>query len=214
MKGVVAHHESVVLITPMADGRPAGHRHRGAHEVGPYDLAGITVMPVVTLADSTGEVGDALLADLRAALTGAELLEPLVLLGETPKEIEPHLTPASTSSFASHHLRRCRPRVCTPAFEGMYTPPSSAGSKPAGQRVAEKNARSRKCAYPKGWVYIPSRGRQVSRPSVNWGLSPIHRRGVEPERWAVRVMPWASASLAATERPRPEPAVEREASAW
>ena len=93
MKGVVAHHESVVLITPMADGRLPDIVTEALTKFGPYDLAGITVMPVVTLADSTGEVGDALLADLRAALTGAELLEPLVLLGETPKEIEPHLTP-------------------------------------------------------------------------------------------------------------------------
>ena len=93
MKGVVAHHESVVLITPVFDGRLPDIVTEALTKFGPYDLTGITVMPIVTLADSTGELGNALLADLRAALPGAELLEPLVLLGETPEEIEPQLTP-------------------------------------------------------------------------------------------------------------------------
>lgn len=93
MKGVVAHHESVVLITPVFDGRLPDIVTEALTKFGQYDLAGITVMPVVTLADSTGEIGDALLADLRAALPGAEMLEPLVLLGEKPEAIESQLTP-------------------------------------------------------------------------------------------------------------------------
>ena len=93
MKGVVAHHESVVLITPVFDGRLPDIVTEALTKFGPYDLTVITVLPVITLADSTGELGDALLADLRAALPGAELLEPLVLLGEAPEAIAPQLTP-------------------------------------------------------------------------------------------------------------------------
>ena len=93
MKGVVAHHESVVLITPIFDGRLPDIVAEALTKLGPYDLTGITVLPVVTADDSTGEVGDALIADLRASLPGATLAEPLVLLGETPEEIEPQLTP-------------------------------------------------------------------------------------------------------------------------
>ena len=93
MKGVVAHYESVVLVTPMADGHLPGIVTEALTKFGPYDLTGITVLPVVTADDSTGEIGDALIADLRAALPGAELLEALVLLGETAEEIEPQLTP-------------------------------------------------------------------------------------------------------------------------
>jgi len=51
------------------------------------------VLPVITLADSTGDLGNALHADLRAALPGATLAEPLALLGETPEAIAPQLTP-------------------------------------------------------------------------------------------------------------------------
>ena len=91
MKGVVAHHESVVLITPVFDGRLPDIVTEALTKFGQFDLAGITVLPVVTADDSTGEVGDALLADLRAALPGAEMLEPLVLLGEKPEAIESRL---------------------------------------------------------------------------------------------------------------------------
>ena len=93
MRSVIEHYESIVLATPVFDGRLPGIVTEALTKFGPYDLTGITVLPVVTLADSTGELGDALIADLRAALPGAELLEALVLLGETPEAIEPQLTP-------------------------------------------------------------------------------------------------------------------------
>ena len=93
MRGVIKYHESIVLAIPVFDGRLPDIVTEALTKFGPFDLTGITVLPVITLADSTGELGDALLADLRAALPGAELLEPLVLLGETPEEIEPQLTP-------------------------------------------------------------------------------------------------------------------------
>ena len=93
MRSVIAHHESVALITPVFDGRLPDIVTEAITKFGPYDLTGITVLPVVTADDSTGAVGDALIADLRAALPGAEMLEPLVLLGETPEAIEPQLAP-------------------------------------------------------------------------------------------------------------------------
>ena len=94
MKSVIRHHESIALATPVFDGRLPDIVTEGLTKFGPYDLSGITVLPVITLADSTGEVGEALLADLREALPGATLVEPLALLGETPGEIEPLLAPA------------------------------------------------------------------------------------------------------------------------
>ena len=93
MKSIIAHYESIVLVTPAFDGRLPAVVTEALTSGGPYDLAGITVLPVVTADDSTGEVGAALLAELRAALPGAALADPLVLLGETPEEIEPQLTP-------------------------------------------------------------------------------------------------------------------------
>lgn len=93
MWSIIAHHESIVLATPVFDGRLPGIVTEALTKFGPYDLAGITVLPVVTLADSTGELGGTLLADLRAALPNAKVLEPLALLGETPEEIAPQLTP-------------------------------------------------------------------------------------------------------------------------
>ena len=93
MWSVIQHHESIVLATPVFDGRLPGIVAEALTKFGPYDLAGITVLPVVTLADSTGELGGTLLADLRDALPNAKLLEPLALLGETPEEIAPQLTP-------------------------------------------------------------------------------------------------------------------------
>ena len=93
MKSVIRYYESIVLATPVFDGRLPGIVTEALTKFGPYDLTGITVLPVITLADSTGELGDALLADLRAALPGAALVEPLALLGETPEEIAPQLTP-------------------------------------------------------------------------------------------------------------------------
>ena len=93
MKDVIKHHESIVLAIPVFDGRLPDIVTEALTKYGPYDLTGITVLPVITLADSTGKVGDALLADLRAALPGAGLLEPLVLLGEKPEAIESQLTP-------------------------------------------------------------------------------------------------------------------------
>lgn len=93
MKDVIKYHESIVLATPVFDGRLPGIVTEVLTKFGPYDLAGITVLPVITLADSTGEVGDALLADLREALPGATLVEPLALLGETLEAIAPQLTP-------------------------------------------------------------------------------------------------------------------------
>ena len=93
MKSVIAHHESIVLATPVFDGRLPSIAAEALTTGGPYDLTGITVLPVITLADSTGELGDALLDDLRAALPGATLVEPLALLGETHEEIAPQLTP-------------------------------------------------------------------------------------------------------------------------
>lgn len=93
MKDVIKYHESIVLATPVFDGRLPGIVTEALTKFGPYDLAGITVLPVITLADSTGEVGDALLADMREALPGATLAEPLALLGETPEAIEPLLAP-------------------------------------------------------------------------------------------------------------------------
>lgn len=93
MKSVIAHHESIVLATPVFDGRLPSNVAEALTTGGPYDLAGITVLPVITLADSTGELGDKLLADLRKALPGATLVEPLTLLGETPEAIAPQLTP-------------------------------------------------------------------------------------------------------------------------
>ena len=93
MKSVIRHHESIVLVTPIFDGRLPDIVTEGLTTDGPYDLTGITVLPVITLADSTGELGDALLADLRAALPGATLAEPLALHGETPEAIAPQLMP-------------------------------------------------------------------------------------------------------------------------
>ena len=93
MKSVIRHHESIVLATPVFDGRLPGIVTEALTKFGPYDLTGITALPVITLADSTGKPGDALLADLRAALPGATLVEPLALLGETPEAIAPQLTP-------------------------------------------------------------------------------------------------------------------------
>ena len=93
MKDVIKHHESIVLAIPVFDGRLPDIVTEALTKFGPYDLTGITVLPVITLADSTGKVGNALLADLRAALPGTELLEPLVLLGEKPEAIESQLTP-------------------------------------------------------------------------------------------------------------------------
>ena len=93
MKDVIKHYESIVLAAPVFDGRLPNIVTEALTKFGPYDLTGITVLPVITLADSTGELGDALLADLRAALPGATLAEPLALLGETPEEISPQLTP-------------------------------------------------------------------------------------------------------------------------
>ncbi|MDM8271792.1 hypothetical protein [Thermophilibacter provencensis] len=94
MKDVIKYYESIVLATPVFDGRLPGIVTEALTKFGPYDLTGIAVLPVITLADSTGEPGDALLADLREALPGATLVEPLALLGETIEEIEPQLTPA------------------------------------------------------------------------------------------------------------------------
>ena len=93
MKSVIRYHESIVLATPVFDGRLPGIVTVALTKFGPYDLTGITVLPVITLADSTGGLGDALLADLSAALPGATLAEPLTLLGETPEAIAPQLTP-------------------------------------------------------------------------------------------------------------------------
>ena len=93
MKDVIEYRESIVLATPVFDGRLPGIVTEALTKFGPYDLTGITVMPVITLADSTGEPGDALLADLREELPGATLVEPLALLGKTPEEITPQLTP-------------------------------------------------------------------------------------------------------------------------
>ena len=92
MKSVIRYYESIVLVTPVFDGRLPDIVTEALMKFGPYDLTGITVLPVITLADSTGELGDALLADLRAALPGATLVEPLALHGETPEEIAPQLT--------------------------------------------------------------------------------------------------------------------------
>ena len=93
MKSVIEYHESIALATPVFDGRLPGIVTEALTKFGPYDLTGITVLPVITLADSTGGLGDALLADLSAALSGATLAEPLALLGETPEAIAPQLTP-------------------------------------------------------------------------------------------------------------------------
>ena len=93
MRGVIRYYESIVLATPVFDGRLPGIVTEALTKFGPYDLTGITVLPVITLADSTGKLGDAFLADLRAALPGATLAEPLALLGETPETIAPQLTP-------------------------------------------------------------------------------------------------------------------------
>ena len=93
MKSVIEYHESIALATPVFDGRLPGIVTEALTKFGPYDLTGITVLPVITLADSTGGLGDALLADLSAALPGATLAEPLTLLGETPEAIAPQLTP-------------------------------------------------------------------------------------------------------------------------
>ena len=93
MKTVIKYHESIVLATPVFDGRLPGIVTEALTKFGPYDLTGITVLPVITLADSTGELGDALHADLREALPGATLVKPLALLGEMHEEIAPQLTP-------------------------------------------------------------------------------------------------------------------------
>ena len=93
MKNVIKYHESIVLATPVFDGRLPGIVTEALTTGGPYDLTGITVLPVITLADSMGELGNALHADLRAALLGATRAEPLALLGETPEAIAPQLTP-------------------------------------------------------------------------------------------------------------------------
>ena len=93
MRGVIRYHESIVLATPVFDGRLPGIVTEALTKFGPYDLTGITALPVITLADSTGGLGHALIADLSAALPGAMLVEPLALLGETPKEISPQLAP-------------------------------------------------------------------------------------------------------------------------
>ena len=93
MKSVIRYYESILLATPVFDGRLPGIVTEALTKFGPYDLTGITVLPVITLADSTGELGDELLANLRKALPGATLVEPLALLGETPEAIAPQLTP-------------------------------------------------------------------------------------------------------------------------
>ncbi len=85
--------ENIVLATPAFDGRLPGIVAEALTKFDPYDLTGITVLPVITLADSTGEIREALFTDLREALPGATLAEPLALLGETPEEISSQLTP-------------------------------------------------------------------------------------------------------------------------
>lgn len=50
-------------------------------------------LPAVTLADSTGEPGEALLADLRSVLPGAAIADPVALLGTTEDEMAPQLEP-------------------------------------------------------------------------------------------------------------------------
>ncbi len=92
MRSVIAYHESIVIVTPVFDGHLPDIVTEALTTGGPYDLTGIAVLPVITLSDSTGEPSDALLADLRAALPGAALFEPLALLGETPEAITPQLT--------------------------------------------------------------------------------------------------------------------------
>ena len=93
MKSVAAYHESVILITPMAEGHLPAVVTEALTRPTPRDLTGITVLPVVAADDSTGEVGDAFLADLRAALPGATLKDPLVLLDFTEEELLPQLAP-------------------------------------------------------------------------------------------------------------------------
>ena len=93
MESVVTYHESVVLVTPMAGGRLPAVVTEALTQPTPRDLTGITVLPVVTADDSTGEVAEALLADLRAALPGATLKDPLVPLGTTEEELAPQLAP-------------------------------------------------------------------------------------------------------------------------
>lgn len=93
MKSVIALHEAIVLVTPLADGRLPGVVADALTRFGPHDLTGATVLPVVTLADSTGEPGEALLADLRSALPGAAIADPVALLGATEDEMAPQLEP-------------------------------------------------------------------------------------------------------------------------
>ena len=93
MKSVAALHEAIVLVTPLADGRLPGVVADALTRFGPHDLTGATVLPVVTLADSTGEPGEALLADLRSVLPGAAIADPVALLGATEDEMAPQLEP-------------------------------------------------------------------------------------------------------------------------
>lgn len=93
MGDVARRYESLVLVTPVLGGRLPAVVAEALTRFGPHDLAGVTALPVITLADSTGEPGNALLGDLRAALPGAALRPPLVLLGHTEEEMAPGLTP-------------------------------------------------------------------------------------------------------------------------
>lgn len=92
MGDVARCYESLVLVTPVLGGRLPAVVAEALTRFGPHDLAGVTALPVITLADSTGEPGDALLGDLHAALPGAALRPPLVLLGHTEEEMAPELT--------------------------------------------------------------------------------------------------------------------------
>ena len=93
MKSVAALHEAIVLVTPLADGRLPGVVADALTRFSPHDLTGSTVLLVVTLADSTGEPGEALLADLRSVLPGAAIADPVALLGTTEDEMAPQLEP-------------------------------------------------------------------------------------------------------------------------
>ena len=61
MGDIAGRYESLVLVTPVLGGRLPAVVAEALTRLGPHALTGVTALPVITLADSTGEPGDALL---------------------------------------------------------------------------------------------------------------------------------------------------------
>ena len=92
MGAIARHHDSIVLIAPVADGRlPDVVIRATTAPGGPVDCSGITVHPVITRADSTGDIGQALEDDLGGIFPNARIARPFALDGETAQDIAPQL---------------------------------------------------------------------------------------------------------------------------